>query len=79
MGKNVSKMATRRIFAAIEISDEVRRLAADHINAIRLDDRGRSIRWERPEKMHITLKFIAKANDDELKALDDVIGEVGAV
>ena len=26
--------------------------------------------------MHITLKFIAKADDNELKAFDDVIGEV---
>src|SRR3954452_2392633 len=68
-------MDTSRIFVAIEISDEVRRIVGDRLSELHEQDTENVVRWERPEKMHITLKFVAEAFPQEVKALDATIAE----
>lgn len=78
MGKNVSKMETRRIFAAVDISDEVRSAIRNYINEQRLSHSDLAIRWERIEKLHITLKFLAEADDRQATAMDKALSQVAA-
>lgn len=76
IGKNVIKMAVRRIFAAIDISDEVRIRVAEYSHKLKQEFRDVRARWERPEKFHITLRFEAKADDEMLKNLGALIKTV---
>jgi 2'-5' RNA ligase len=76
MGKNVSKMETRRIFAAIDIPGDVRAAISNYVVGLKRVDADRPIRWEKTEKLHITLKFIAEARPDQVTALDEGIKTV---
>lgn len=49
-----------RVFCAVELPDEVRARAAEHIARLREAARGVRAGWERAEKMHITLKFLGE-------------------
>jgi 2'-5' RNA ligase len=66
-------MGIRRIFAAIEITDGVRQAVSEHITELRVEDRERAVRWERPDKMHITLKFLAEADEAALSSMDQAL------
>lgn len=79
MGKNVSKMPTRRIFAAIDISDDVRAAVSEFIADQKSKFHDLPIRWERAEKLHITLKFLAEADERQAEALDRAIGQAAKV
>lgn len=46
-----------RLFCAVELSDEVRQHAAQHIARLRNSLPDVRASWDRPEKLHITLKF----------------------
>ncbi len=72
-------MDTSRIFAAIEISDEVRRIVGDRLSELHQQDTENVVRWERPEKMHITLKFLPEAFPHEVKALDAILVETAGL
>jgi len=69
-------MATRRIFAAIDISDDVRAAVTNYIDEQRSKFRDLPIKWEKPEKLHITLKFVAEADERQTAALDAAIRQV---
>jgi 2'-5' RNA ligase len=76
MGKNVSKMETRRIFAAVDVPDDVREAIANYVAELRREHPELPVRWERTEKLHITLKFIAEASAAQVTALDETIKAV---
>jgi 2'-5' RNA ligase len=58
-----------RVFFAVELGEEVRRLVGDHISDLR--ERLPQVRasWERPEKLHITLKFIGEVEPQAVASL----------
>src|SRR4051794_22530712 len=58
-----------RVFFAVELPGEVRRGAGDHISDLR--NRLPQVRasWERPEKLHIILKFIGEVEPAALAVL----------
>jgi 2'-5' RNA ligase len=62
-------MEKKRIFAAIDISDEARHAVATYIDALRHDFRDVPVRWEKPEKLHITLKFAGSIDEAALNSL----------
>jgi RNA 2',3'-cyclic 3'-phosphodiesterase len=68
-----------RVFVAVEISDEARRLAAERIEFLRQKFPHLRVGWERPEKLHLTLKFLGDMTENQLgdlkKAVDAVAGE----
>ncbi len=66
-------MSTRRIFAAVEISEEARTRIAEHAWQLREAFSGLRVRWERPEKYHITLRFEAAADE---KLLEKVVHQL---
>jgi RNA 2',3'-cyclic 3'-phosphodiesterase len=56
-----------RLFAGIEINDAVRALAAEAIAALHTS--GAPLRFERPEKMHVTLAFLGSTPPEKLDAV----------
>lgn len=71
-------MSVRRIFAAIDVGDEVRSHVSAYSDRLRREFAGLKIRWERPEKYHITLRFEAKADESMLARIKELIGSATA-
>jgi 2'-5' RNA ligase len=73
---NLSNKEERfRIFAAIELSPEARRAAAGYVDSLRREFPQLRVGWERPEKFHLTLKFLAEARGKQLAALENAVRE----
>ena len=64
-------MAGRRIFIAIDISDAARAACAAHIDQLRRQFPKVRVGWERPEKLHITLKFLGPTDEPTLAKLNE--------
>lgn len=59
-----------RIFCAVELPEEVRARVAAHVARLReAMETPLKISWERPEKLHLTLKFLGEIETDRLEAL----------
>jgi 2'-5' RNA ligase len=71
-------MAARRIFIAIDLSDAARAACVRHIDKLRKLFPNVRVGWERPEKLHITLRFLGDTDEAEVKRLDAAIAEVAA-
>jgi 2'-5' RNA ligase len=61
----------KRVFAAIDISDEARRAATEHISRLRTEFPDPPVRWERPEKLHITVKFAGSLDEEQLAIFEE--------
>ena len=61
----------KRVFAAIDISGEARRAAVEYTSDLRGEFPDSPVRWERPEKLHITVKFAGSLNEDQLEAFKE--------
>ncbi len=57
----------KRLFIAVDISEHARHLAATLIENLRAQFPNVKVGWERPEKLHLTIKFLG-ATSDELAA-----------
>ncbi len=66
---------TKRIFAAIDISDEAKAKAAEYIKNLKSEFSDLRVGWEKTEKLHLTLKFFGDVNDSDLKKLKDAAFE----
>lgn len=68
-------MAAKRIFIAIGISDAVRQAVVDHQDKFRRIKHD-GVRWERPDKIHLTLKFIGDFEEVRLPELSKAVEKV---
>lgn len=59
----------RRIFTAIDISDETREKAADYIENLRREFPDVRVGWDKPEKFHLTMKFLGEIDERQLNEL----------
>ena len=62
-------MATKRAFIAIDISIEARAVCAAHADRLRRESRDVRVGWEKPEKLHLTLKFLGDTDSAALTGL----------
>jgi 2'-5' RNA ligase len=62
--------STQRIFCAVDISDAARRAAAARIATLGSLTRAR-VGWEKPEKMHLTLKFLGETEAARVTQVKD--------
>lgn len=69
----------KRIFIAVDISDEARRRAVAHINELRGRFTNLRVGWERPEKLHLTLKFLGDINENQIDLLNTAAGRAAAI
>lgn len=70
-------MEQRRIFIAIDLSADARREVAGHIENLRRAHPEIKVGWERPEKLHITIKFLGGTNTSILETLESKIADIG--
>ncbi|CDM64115.1 RNA 2',3'-cyclic phosphodiesterase [Pyrinomonas methylaliphatogenes] len=58
-----------RVFCAIALPDATRARLAERIGRLRASPQGFAARWERSEKLHLTLKFLGEIEASRLDAL----------
>ena len=69
-------MATLRLFIAIEIPSEIK---AQFVSLIReLKSTDADVRWDSPEKLHITLKFLGDTREEQLPEINLKLGQIAA-
>jgi RNA 2',3'-cyclic 3'-phosphodiesterase len=70
----------KRIFTAVDISAEARRKASAYIENLRRQFPELRAGWDKPEKLHLTLKFLGETSDEQLaqltKAVDAAAREI---
>jgi 2'-5' RNA ligase len=62
-----------RVFIAVEISDEVRKMVAERIKHLRGEFTDLRVGWDKPEKLHLTLKFLGDIGVEKLAALKTAV------
>jgi 2'-5' RNA ligase len=65
---------TKRTFIAIELSPPVR-ARFDELQRL-LKPAGADVRWVRPDRAHLTLKFLGDATDEQIEAMEAALDEI---
>jgi 2'-5' RNA ligase len=68
-----------RVFCAVDLPEEVRSLAAGHAASLRRDHPEARASWERPEKLHVTLKFLGEVEPARVADLSRAAGRAASV
>ncbi|HEY0050052.1 MAG TPA: RNA 2',3'-cyclic phosphodiesterase [Pyrinomonadaceae bacterium] len=63
----------KRIFAAIDISEQARRKAFEYIESLRRRFPELRVGWDKYEKLHLTLKFLGDTSDERLAKLEKAV------
>jgi 2'-5' RNA ligase len=63
----------KRIFVAVDISEEARSRASRYIENLRRQFSELRVGWEKPEKLHLTLKFLGDTDDEQLGKLTEAV------
>lgn len=63
----------KRIFTAIDISEEARRKVSAYIETLKKQFPKLRVGWDKPEKLHLTLKFLGDIDDEQLGKLTAAI------
>jgi RNA 2',3'-cyclic 3'-phosphodiesterase len=58
-----------RVFVAVDVSEEVREQAARRIEFLRSRFPDLRVGWDKPEKLHLTLKFLGEIDENQLQNL----------
>lgn len=58
-----------RVFFAIDFDDTMRETIGSYISLLKRESRSHSIRWTRPENLHITLQFLAEVKMEHIPLL----------
>jgi 2'-5' RNA ligase len=66
----------KRIFVAIDISDEARSRTAQYVESLRKDFPRLRVGWDKPEKLHLTLKFLGDTTEMQLDKLQNIVEEI---
>lgn len=66
---------TKRIFIAVDISDEARSKSAVYLEKLRKDFRDLRVGWEQAEKLHLTLKFLGDLDEQQLAKIKEAVRE----
>ena len=64
---------TKRVFIAIDISEEAREKIAGFTAALKREFSHLRVGWEKPEKIHLTLKFLGDVDEGQLPAIKDAV------
>lgn len=69
-------MPKRRIFIAIDISDEARGSVGKYTAELRSSFPDVRVGWERADKLHVTLKFLGNVDEDLVRRVEKAIAGV---
>jgi 2'-5' RNA ligase len=70
--------AMKRVFVAVDISAEARRRVSAYIEALRNEFPEVRVGWDKPEKLHLTLKFLGNTEEKQLRELQKRVEEISA-
>jgi 2'-5' RNA ligase len=73
-GDNLRRM--KRTFIGVRISDEARAAAAARISLLRGEFPELRVGWERPEKLHLTLKFLGDTDEKSVPAISEILRQI---
>src|SRR5215203_4545379 len=68
----------KRVFVAVDISHEARGRAAAYIEALRREFRAVRVGWDKPEKLHLTLKFLGDTEERQLSELGKIVAKISS-
>lgn len=68
----------KRVFIAIDISSEARSKVSAYIDTLKRSARDVRVGWERPEKLHLTLKFLGDIDDNKVSDVEQALKKVAA-
>ena len=68
----------KRVFVAIDISDEAREKAAAYIHGLSGDLERRAASWINSKNLHLTLHFVGDCEADKLSRLTDLVEKCAA-
>ncbi len=63
----------KRIFTAIDISDAARAECANYVENLKSVFLHLRVSWEKPEKLHFTLKFLGDIDETQLRNLTEAV------
>ncbi len=63
----------KRIFVAIDISEEARAKVVEYIENLRREFPRVPVGWERAEKLHLTMKFLGEIDESRLNSLIEAV------
>ena len=63
----------KRIFVAVDISEAARRKIAAYVNDLRNEFGEVRANWEKPEKLHLTLKFFGDTDESHLAEIGKIV------
>jgi 2'-5' RNA ligase len=66
----------KRIFISVNLSDEARSKVFDYIENLRKEFIDLKVRWDKPEKLHITLKFLGDIEVEKISEIVEVVEKV---
>ena len=69
-------MALKRIFIAVDISAEARRIVAAYIDQLRSQFEDVRAGWEKAEKLHFTVRFLGKVEKERIAAIEKSVADV---
>lgn len=68
----------KRIFVAVDISDEARRKVSAYTETLRHDFRQVRVGWEKPEKLHLTLRFLGETSENQFGELKSFVQKISS-
>jgi 2'-5' RNA ligase len=68
----------KRIFIALDISEEARDRIAEFSGELKRDFSHLRVGWEKPEKIHLTLKFLGDIDEKQLFRLSEAVKRTAA-
>jgi 2'-5' RNA ligase len=66
----------KRIFVAVDISNDVRRKVSTYIQELREEFSNLRVGWEKTEKLHLTLKFLGDTDENQLEKLREIVRNI---
>lgn len=67
-----------RIFCAVEVPDDLKSRVAGHIKRLREESPHARASWEKPEKLHLTLKFLGEIEPSRVEDLSGAASRAAA-
>lgn len=58
-----------RVFFAIDLPEEIKQQVGNYISSLKKKSKSNSIRWSKPENLHITLQFMGSVDSNDLSEI----------
>lgn len=71
-------MPVKRIFVAVDLSEDVRRAIAEHVSHLKVAFPSAPVRWEHAEKFHITMKFFGDTDETQLQRIKELVARAAS-